>query len=109
MKFQTSSFSRSVGLSIAVAALSAQAHAVDIPFAVAAISYDPGVGGAPGYTDVHSILGSPERFTGDVWLDPIAIPRPPANFTVSAVHFTPGARTAWHSHSHGQTLSLIHI
>ena len=65
MTFQRSSFGRSAGLSIVVAALVSQAHAEDIPFAVAAISYDPGVGGAPGYTDVHSILGPPERFTGE--------------------------------------------
>ena len=51
-----------------------------------------------------SAKGPAEMFTGDVWLDPIATVQPPAHFTVNAVHFAPGARTAWHSHSHGQTL-----
>src|SRR6185503_14924108 len=50
--------------------------------------------------------GPAEMFTGEVWLDPIATPQPPASFSVSAVHFSPGARTAWHSHSHGQTLHV---
>ena len=33
-------------------------------------------------------------------------PRPPARSTFAAalVHFTPGARTAWHTHPHGQTI-----
>ena len=48
--------------------------------------------------------GPAEWFTGDVWIDPIARGEPPSRLTVSAVHFTPGARTAWHSHSNGQTL-----
>jgi quercetin dioxygenase-like cupin family protein len=51
-----------------------------------------------------SIKGPPEWFTGDVWIDSIAHGEPPSRFDVSAVHFTPGARTAWHSHSRGQTL-----
>ena len=50
--------------------------------------------------------GPAEMFTGEVWLDPIATPMPPASFSMSAVHFSPGARTAWHSHSHGQTLHV---
>ena len=29
---------------------------------------------------------------------------PPSRLTVIAVHFSPGARTAWHWHSLGQTL-----
>ncbi|ACQ82359.1 Cupin 2 conserved barrel domain protein [Beutenbergia cavernae DSM 12333] len=49
----------------------------------------------------------PERFTGDVWLDPIAGPREPGQrMTVATVRFAPGARTAWHSHAHGQTLHV---
>ena len=51
-----------------------------------------------------SIKGPPEWFTGDVWIDSIAQGEPPSRLAVSAVHFTPGARTAWHSHSRGQTL-----
>src|SRR5919206_121687 len=48
--------------------------------------------------------GPAEFFTGDVWIDAIAQGKPPSRLAVSAVHFTPGARTAWHAHSNGQTL-----
>jgi quercetin dioxygenase-like cupin family protein len=45
-----------------------------------------------------------EWFTGDVWIDSIAQPTGDSPVNVGAVHFTPGARTAWHSHKGGQTL-----
>ena len=45
-----------------------------------------------------------EWFTGDVWIDPIVMGEEPSRVRVNAVHFTPGARTAWHSHAVGQTL-----
>jgi quercetin dioxygenase-like cupin family protein len=48
--------------------------------------------------------GPAETFTGEVWLDPITRGLPPTGLSVTAVHFTPGARTAWHSHVGGQTL-----
>lgn len=48
--------------------------------------------------------GAAEWFTGDVWIDPITQGAPPSKLNVGAVHFTPGARTAWHSHEGGQTL-----
>jgi quercetin dioxygenase-like cupin family protein len=48
--------------------------------------------------------GPAEWFTGDVWIDPIAQGQPPSKLNIGAVHFTPGARTAWHSHEGGQTL-----
>lgn len=51
--------------------------------------------------------GPAEWFTGDVWIDPIARGGEGSSLTVAAVHFTPGARTAWHSHSRGQTLFVI--
>ena len=51
-----------------------------------------------------SVKGPPEWFTGDVWIDGIAQGEEPSRLAVNAVHFTPGARTAWHSHSLGQTL-----
>jgi quercetin dioxygenase-like cupin family protein len=50
--------------------------------------------------------GPAEWFTGDVWIDPIAQGQPPSKLNVGAVHFTPGARTAWHSHQGGQTLCV---
>ena len=48
--------------------------------------------------------GPAETFTGDVWVDPVTRGLPPSQLTVSAVHFSPGAHTAWHSHDGGQTL-----
>ncbi len=51
-----------------------------------------------------SAKGPAEWFTGDVWIDPIARGQAPSRMAVSAVHFPPGARTAWHAHSNGQTL-----
>ncbi|HEX3261079.1 MAG TPA: cupin domain-containing protein [Pseudonocardia sp.] len=48
--------------------------------------------------------GPAEWFTGDVFLDAIARGEEPSRVRVNAVRFTPGARTAWHSHAVGQTL-----
>jgi quercetin dioxygenase-like cupin family protein len=48
--------------------------------------------------------GPAEWFTGDVYLDPVATPSPPARVSANLVHFTPGARTAWHTHPLGQTI-----
>jgi quercetin dioxygenase-like cupin family protein len=45
--------------------------------------------------------GSPDWFTGTVFIDTIAA-APPLGAAV--VHFTPGARTAWHTHPNGQTI-----
>src|SRR5262249_13815355 len=45
-----------------------------------------------------SVKGPAAQFTGDVWLDPIAQGAEPSRLRVNLVHFTPGARTAWHSH-----------
>ena len=51
-----------------------------------------------------SAKGPAEWFSGDVWIDGIAQGVEPSRVRVNAVHFTPGARTAWHSHALGQTL-----
>jgi quercetin dioxygenase-like cupin family protein len=48
--------------------------------------------------------GPAEWFTGDVWIDSVARGHGPTPTSVGLVHFTPGARTAWHSHSVAQTL-----
>jgi quercetin dioxygenase-like cupin family protein len=47
--------------------------------------------------------GPAEWFIGDVYVDPI-VDHPDARFSVASVHFTPGARNAWHSHAAGQVL-----
>lgn len=43
-------------------------------------------------------------FTGHVYIDAIAAPAGTSSFAAANVHFTPGARTAWHTHPHGQTI-----
>jgi quercetin dioxygenase-like cupin family protein len=51
-----------------------------------------------------SVKGPAEWSTGDVYIDAIAQGQQPSRLAVNAVHFTPGARTAWHTHTRGQTL-----
>jgi quercetin dioxygenase-like cupin family protein len=51
--------------------------------------------------------GPAEWFTGVVWIDPLVQATSASTLNVAAVHFTPGARTAWHSHEGGQTLYVI--
>ena len=48
--------------------------------------------------------GPANWFTGGVWIDPIASGHEPSQLSLGNVHFMPGARTAWHSHSIAQTL-----
>lgn len=43
-------------------------------------------------------------FTGNVYVDSVATPSEGSRIAASAVRFTPGARTAWHTHPHGQTI-----
>jgi quercetin dioxygenase-like cupin family protein len=51
--------------------------------------------------------GAADWFTGDVYIDAVANPGPPARAAAASVHFTPGARTAWHTHPFGQTIFVI--
>jgi quercetin dioxygenase-like cupin family protein len=48
--------------------------------------------------------GPSDWFTGAVFIDPVATPSGSSTISASVVHFTPGARTAWHTHPHGQTI-----
>jgi quercetin dioxygenase-like cupin family protein len=48
--------------------------------------------------------GPSDWFTGDVYIDTVAAPTEDSRFSVSSVHFTPGARTAWHTHPFGQSI-----
>jgi quercetin dioxygenase-like cupin family protein len=48
--------------------------------------------------------GPEDWFTGAVFIDTIATPAPPSRAAAASVHFTPGARTAWHTHPYGQTI-----
>jgi quercetin dioxygenase-like cupin family protein len=51
-----------------------------------------------------TVKGPAGTFTGGVRVDPITGGLPPSQLNVAAVHFAPGARTAWHCHDGGQTL-----
>src|SRR3954454_13875404 len=51
--------------------------------------------------------GPSDWFTGAVYIDAIAAPSPPSRVGAASVHFTPGARTAWHTHPYGQTIYVI--
>ena len=51
--------------------------------------------------------GPQDWFTGEVFLDTVAVPADGSRLAASSVHFTPGARTAWHTHPHGQTISVL--
>jgi quercetin dioxygenase-like cupin family protein len=48
--------------------------------------------------------GPGDWFTGEVYIDAVAAPSGPSRLAASSVHFTPGARTAWHTHPNGQTI-----
>ena len=48
--------------------------------------------------------GPEQWFTGEVFMDPVVRGEEPSRVRVNAVHFSPAARTAWHSHAMGQTL-----
>ena len=53
---------------------------------------------------IKSMAGPSEWFTGVVYIDPVAVPSGASRLSASSVHFTPGARTAWHTHPNGQTI-----
>jgi len=48
--------------------------------------------------------GPEDWFTGAVFIDTVAVPSQGSRLAAASVHFTPGARTAWHSHPNGQTI-----
>jgi quercetin dioxygenase-like cupin family protein len=54
--------------------------------------------------DVETASGPTEWFTGQVFIDAVAAPSDRSHVNASCVHFTPGARTAWHTHPNGQTI-----
>lgn len=51
--------------------------------------------------------GPEDWFTGAVFVDRISTPSEVSPLGAAMVHFTPGARTAWHTHPHGQTIHVI--
>ncbi len=56
---------------------------------------------------IETNAGPSDWFTGAVYLDPIATPAGTSRLSATSVHFTPGARTAWHTHPHGQTIYVV--
>jgi quercetin dioxygenase-like cupin family protein len=48
--------------------------------------------------------GPSDWFTGAVFIDAVAAPSNGSRLSASSVHFTPAARTAWHTHPNGQTI-----
>lgn len=55
-------------------------------------------------SSLQTSKGPADWFTGDVYLDTVAVPTAPARVAAALVHFTPAARTAWHTHPLGQTI-----
>jgi quercetin dioxygenase-like cupin family protein len=51
-----------------------------------------------------TMKGPADWFTGDVYIDVITVGSAPSRLGAANVHFTPGARTAWHTHPLGQTI-----
>ena len=54
----------------------------------------------------ETMPGPGEWFTGAVFIDPVAVPSEGSRLNALSVHFTPGARTAWHKHPNGQTIHV---
>jgi quercetin dioxygenase-like cupin family protein len=53
---------------------------------------------------IETTPGPGDWFTGAVYIDSVATPSEPSRLAAGSVHFTPGARTAWHTHPNGQTI-----
>ena len=51
--------------------------------------------------------GPEDWFTRAVFIDSVATPSGTSRVSASSVHFTPGARTAWHTHPNGQTIWVL--
>ena len=53
---------------------------------------------------LDTAAGPEDWFTGSVYVDAVAAPSEGSRLFAGNVHFTPGARTAWHTHPNGQTI-----
>ncbi len=56
---------------------------------------------------LDTAAGPEDWFTGAVYIDAVASPSATSRVSASSVHFTPGARTAWHTHPNGQTIYVV--
>jgi quercetin dioxygenase-like cupin family protein len=52
---------------------------------------------------IETARGPADWFSGTVFIDTVAASAG-SRLGAASVHFTPGARTAWHTHPHGQTI-----
>lgn len=57
-------------------------------------------------SSIRTAPGPGESFTGTVYIDTVAAPSEPSRLGAASVHFTPGARTAWHTHPLGQSIHV---
>ena len=55
-------------------------------------------------SELDTTPGPSDWFTGAVYIDAVAAPSGTSRIAAAYVHFAPGARTAWHTHPHGQTI-----
>ena len=53
---------------------------------------------------IATMAGPREWFTDAVYVDTVGAATGPSRLGAVLVHFTPGARTAWHTHPLGQTI-----
>jgi quercetin dioxygenase-like cupin family protein len=58
-------------------------------------------------SSIETRIGENDWFTGAVYVDAVAAPSGASHVMASSVHFTPGARTAWHTHPNGQTIFVL--
>jgi quercetin dioxygenase-like cupin family protein len=56
---------------------------------------------------VETMAGPADWFTGAVYVDAVATPSEVSRLSASSVHFTPAARTAWHTHPNGQAIYVL--
>jgi quercetin dioxygenase-like cupin family protein len=56
---------------------------------------------------IDTATGPADWFTGNVYIDTIAAPSSHSRTGGALVHFTPGARTHWHTHPFGQTIFVL--
>jgi quercetin dioxygenase-like cupin family protein len=55
---------------------------------------------------LETTVGPSDWFSGTVYIDTVAVAEGPSRLAAASVHFTPGARTAWHTHPLGQTIFI---
>ena len=58
-------------------------------------------------SSIDTMAGPGDWFTGAVYIDSVTTPSAPSRLQAASVHFTPGARTAWHTHPLGQTIFVL--